>query len=369
MEQAGATIIQRTSTDGAMGAGGITRIVEHIRITRDIKRWLARHPEVTVHVPVDSPAANFPICRITKPAGCRVVHLVAPQLWAWAPWRIRKLRRLTDLVLCLLPFEEPYFLNRGVPAKFIGHPVISRCLNSLNTDTEPAETLPPLPDAGDGPQIALLPGSRSGEIKRHARDMAVIAERIALSHANANAAAVFVAANKQAAALIDSETRDLRQRGSVCWSISTGQLSRVLRWADLALVCSGTATLDVASHAIPMVVMYKLNPLSWNLVGRWLLTTRHIALPNVIANRRIVPEFIPYHRSLARITEQACQLLDNHDLAERQLADVAEIMKLFRDRNPGQLATELILAQHARTIHSRQLNPTDRHPHPCPHPG
>src|ERR1043165_7088436 len=83
-----------------------------------MKKGLAR-----VHVPVDSPGANFPVARVAKRRGLRVVQLVAPQVWAWAPWRTRKLKKRTDLVLCLLPFEEEWFMARGVPAKFVGHPL------------------------------------------------------------------------------------------------------------------------------------------------------------------------------------------------------------------------------------------------------
>ena len=84
--------------------------------------WLDANP-VAVHVPVDSPAANFPSCKIAKARGAKVVHLVAPQVWAWGKWRVNKLRRLTSFVCCLLPFEEQYFKERNVPAEFVGHPL------------------------------------------------------------------------------------------------------------------------------------------------------------------------------------------------------------------------------------------------------
>ena len=128
MERAGATIIERTGHDAVMGMPGLAKILEHKRINGRIRRWLDQNP-VAVHIPVDSPAANFPICKMTKARGIRVVHLVAPQIWAWGPWRIKKLRRLTDLVLCLLPCEEAWFLTRGVRAKFIGHPLFDHPLD------------------------------------------------------------------------------------------------------------------------------------------------------------------------------------------------------------------------------------------------
>jgi lipid-A-disaccharide synthase len=111
-----------------MGIPGLGKVLEHLKINRAVKRWLQTHP-VALHVPVDSPAANFPICKIAKKSGARVVHLVAPQVWAWAEWRVNKLRRLTDLVLCLLPFEEQWFAMRGVKARFVGHPLFDEPLD------------------------------------------------------------------------------------------------------------------------------------------------------------------------------------------------------------------------------------------------
>jgi len=111
MARAGATIICETGQDAVVGVPGWDKIRQHQRINKDIARWIATN-RATVHIPVDSPAANFPICKIAKKSGLKVCHLVAPQVWAWGGWRIRKLRRRTDLVLCLLPFEERWF-TRG----------------------------------------------------------------------------------------------------------------------------------------------------------------------------------------------------------------------------------------------------------------
>ncbi|MFZ4697853.1 MAG: hypothetical protein ACOYMO_07580, partial [Phycisphaerales bacterium] len=116
---AGATVIERSADDGAMGLSAISRIGAVRRHAAAIDRWCSQH-RVAVHVPVDSPAANFPVAKRMKRRGARVCHLVAPQLWAWGPWRLNKLRRCTDCVLCLLPFEEKWFRDRQVPARFIG---------------------------------------------------------------------------------------------------------------------------------------------------------------------------------------------------------------------------------------------------------
>ncbi len=124
MEAAGATLIERTTDRAVMLAGIAVQARRHQRRLAALKRWLADHP-LAVHVPVDSPAANWSICRLVRrqASDASIVHLAAPQLWAWATWRVRRLRRLTDRVLCLLPFEPAWFARRGIPGVFVGHPL------------------------------------------------------------------------------------------------------------------------------------------------------------------------------------------------------------------------------------------------------
>jgi len=127
MEAAGATMLGRTADDGVMGIKGVSRALEVRALHNTIVEWASKNP-VAVHMPVDSPSANYPLCARLKPMGVKIVNLVAPQLWAWAPWRIKKVRRLSDVLLCLLPFEEQWFRVRGVTAKFVGHPLLSKSL-------------------------------------------------------------------------------------------------------------------------------------------------------------------------------------------------------------------------------------------------
>jgi lipid-A-disaccharide synthase len=144
-----------------MGLPGWSKIREHQQINKRIDAWLGEHPEVGVHVPVDSPAANFPICKIAKKHRARVMHLVAPQVWAWGSWRVNKLRKLSDLVLCLLPFEQSWFEGKRVPARFIGHPLFDEALDVSALDRRAAE----LPQGA--PRLALLPGSRPAELSKN----------------------------------------------------------------------------------------------------------------------------------------------------------------------------------------------------------
>lgn len=328
MADAGATVIERTGEDAVMGAGSLGKIREHLAINKRIEAWMRAH-DVAVHVPVDSPAANFPICKISRRVGCRIVHLVAPQLWAWGPWRVRKLRRLTDLVLCLLPFEEAYFTARNVPARFIGHPVLHESIPSADADR------PPLPDAEI--RLAVLPGSRPAEIDHNLPSMCNVVDRLASTHASL--AAVIVAAGERIAQRITDSGVSIPAAARV----EANRLHEALSWANVALVCSGTATLDVTRHQVPMVVMYRMNPWPWRLAGRWVVTSPHLALPNLVAGRRVVPEFIPHlSRSDQPIIDALEGLISDEDARVAQAEALSGIAERFHGHDPAEIAASEI---------------------------
>lgn len=161
MEAAGATLIDSTTDDAVMLGSALRHARLHMRRVTRLKAWLAEHP-ITALLPVDSPAANWSICkavRKTQPAA-KIVHLVAPQLWAWGPWRIRKLRRLTDHVLCVLPFEPAWFAERGVEATFVGHPLFDQHIDGVAARSK-AEALAEVNVA----RVGESTGNRRAEMK------------------------------------------------------------------------------------------------------------------------------------------------------------------------------------------------------------
>lgn len=335
MEAAGATIIERTGDDAVVGVPGLAKIREHERINQRIAAFLRSHPDVRLHVPVDSPAANFPICRLAKNAGCRVVHLVAPQIWAWGRWRIHKLRRLTDLVLCLLPFEERFFLKRGVPARFIGHMLFDREPDAASLDTA-AASFP-----SGSPRLAMMPGSRPAE---HKRNWPLLLDIYRGLKARYPGAAAVVAATSPAVA--DELKRLAQEHGG--WpegvQCAVRQTDAVIRWCDVALVKSGTVTLQVTRQLKPMVIFYKQRSWLFYAAARAVLSTKLFALPNVIAMRRIVPEFVPHFGGAGPIIESAAALIDDPGLRERQREELASIVAHFRGRHAGGLAADAIEA-------------------------
>lgn len=333
MERAGATLVERTGDDAVMGLPGLAKIREHQRINARIEEWVAANP-VAVHVPVDSPAANFPICAITRKHGARVVHLVAPQIWAWGRWRIHKLRRLTDLVLCLLPFEEGFFTNRRVPARFIGHMLFDKPLDTDALDQRAGAF-------GSGtPRIAMMPGSRPDELNRHLEVMLRAYEAIRAKHPQA--VGVVAATTPRVAEHLRSLATQRLGRWPESVQIVTQDTDAVIRWCTLALVKSGTVTLQVAKQNKAMVVFYsKSNPVLYFL-AKTVLSTKHFSLPNVLAHRRIVPEFIPHYGGPEPIVQAAVRLIDDAEFAAEQRRDLANVVAGFSGRNASALAADAI---------------------------
>lgn len=315
MAEAGAEVVEQTAGDGVIAVPSLGRVRRFLGEMKRIETFAARQ-RVVLHVPVDSPAANTPIARRTRAVGSRVVHLVAPQYWAWGPWRRKKLKAITDLVLCLLPFEEAWFRERGIPAKFVGHPVVNRGLDRADLERRAAE----LPRGR--PRMLVLPGSRSKEIR--ANLSLLIATFSELQALHRGMSGLVVAANREIADevrrrfpslptgmhVVSAESRDG----------SSGMLDAAILWSDVALTVSGTVSLDVARQAKPMVGVYRTNPLG-ALLGNLMLTIPDRLLPNILAGQRIVPEFVPHWRGTRPIVEAVeGYLKDSRTAAETQLA-------------------------------------------------
>lgn len=336
MERAGATIVARTGQNAVMGIPGGGKIVEHLKINRAVKRWLRDHP-VALHVPVDSPAANFPICRIAKASGARVVHLVAPQVWAWAEWRVNKLRRLTDLVLCLLPFEEPWFGMRGVKARFVGHPLFDEPLDYAEIDARIERA--GWSNAGK-PRLALMPGSRPAE---WARSFPILLDMFNRLRADFPETVAVVAATRPDVA--DRFREIARERGG--WPpgmhIAVGDTDAVVRWCEFAVVVSGTVTLQVAKQLKPMVTFYRPGKFMYHVAGRWLVSTNLFTLPNLTAGSKVVPELIPYFDENGEaLAIEVIKLMRRPGYADDQRAALAKVVKMFEGRNAAIAAADEI---------------------------
>jgi len=333
MEAAGAEIIERTGDAAVMGMPGLEKIREHRKINTRIAQW-AQDNEVAVHVPVDSPAANFPVCAIMKSKGVKVVHMVAPQLWAWAPWRIRKLRRLTNHVMCVLPFEEEWFRSRGVDATFIGHPLFEKPIDESALDEQVNDW-----KRGDQ-QIALMPGSRPSEIQKNFP--LLLGAYCKLKDEHANMCGMVAVTRPE----IEPVLRQLAKDSGIAWPESLGltvaNTDAVVRWCSLALVVSGTVTLQIARQHRPMVIVYKIGRIGWSLIARWLIQTPYITLPNILAGREVVPELVPHFVGAEPIADRATELLEDRSKYDLQVQELQSITKQFVAKNAAREAADII---------------------------
>jgi len=323
MAAAGAAIIEGTGDDAVMGMPGLSKLLAHRRINSRIARWLdspSIKGRISLHVPVDSPAANFPICAITKPRGIRVVHLVAPQMWAWGSWRVAKLRRLSDRVLCLLPFEEDWFLARGIPATFIGHPLFDHPLDLADLDRQRAG----YPEGS--PRVALMPGSRPAEISSC---FPILLDAFRRLKKDFPKAVGVVAATKPAVA--DELRRRAEQMGG--WpeglDMVSGATDAVIRWCEFSLVVSGTVTLQIAKQHRPMVAVYRPKKWFYYLMARWLVQTEFFTLPNLIAGKRIVTEFIPHFGDGEDLAVEVIRLMRQPDYADDRRRELRQVANRF----------------------------------------
>jgi lipid-A-disaccharide synthase len=338
MEAAGAELLEHTTQHGTMFLDTLRQGWSHHKRLKRVRQWLGEH-RLTGLVPVDSPAANWSICRTVRDTqpDAKIIHLVAPQIWAWAPWRIRRLRRLTDHVLCLLPFEQPWLTDRGVRATFVGHPAFDPPTDApVNGDQLPAGS----------PRLALLPGSRRSEIARNWPTMA--RAFLELSGRHDRLEGVIGALDAQKAAQIrEVTTQTLGADWPDRLTLTTGRAEAVMDWCDAALVASGTVTLQVTARLKPMVVIYNMNR-GTAVIAACVIATRTFTLPNLVSEwaglGRAVPELVPHFGQVAPVVREVERILIDDDAARTQVQALTEVAARFGHRHFAEDAPREVLA-------------------------
>lgn len=334
MQSAGCEPVDDFVGQSAMLVGAARLAGRAWRLIRRTRRMCMENPP-DLAILVDSPALHLPLAKGIKAAGCPVLYYIAPQLWAWAPWRIRRVRRRVDRMAALLPFEEDYFRQRGVRTEFVGHPLVTQ-LKSERPDQAVVQRL----KAMGQPLVACLPGSRSHVIQEVLPGQLEVCRRIAERYPQA--AFLFAAAHESAAQAIRSAIEANDAEPLNCF-VETRRNAEILSAADLALCASGTATLEVAWHRVPMVVMYNGSKWGYRLVGRWLINLRHLSLVNILANREIVPEFMPYYTSTDPIAAQALELLADSDRRAEVCSELDQVIRSLGDKDAARETAALTM--------------------------
>jgi len=281
----------------------VTGLVEALRVVPRsfgmLRQLLAvaRERRPDVFVPIDFPDFNFRLVTGIRRLGIPVVYYVSPQLWAWRPGRMKTMQSSVDRVLVLFPFEERIYQDAGVDVRFVGHPLVETA-KATETRSSFLTSHGLLPDA---PTVALLPGSRRNEV---AHTIPAFVEAMALIRARVPGVQFTVAC---------APTLDAAEFAPLVSGASGAVLVRdrtddVIASADVAITASGTATVQCALHERPMVVVYRLSPLSYWLGKRFIKVDMY-AMPNLVAGSRIVPELIQDDFTPERVADEVVSLL------------------------------------------------------------
>ena len=297
-----------------------------------------------VFVPIDFPDFNFFVARALHKRDIPVVYYISPQLWAWRRGRLKTMKRVADHVLVIFPFEKPFYDAAGVPATFVGHPLLE--LTGPPTDRRSFLTGLGLDPAR--PVVALLPGSRRNELRAILPDMTRAA-----AHVNTRLPGTqFVIA--RAPHLDDDLFTPLSDLIGVESAIVEGQTDAVLASADVAIVASGTVTVQAALHGCPMVVVYRVGPLTYTL-GKPLVHVDTYAMVNLIAGTRVVPELIQDDFTPGAVAAETLRVLTDPDHAERVRSDLASVRARLGSEGASRRAAEAVVAvARARRAAGRQ---------------
>jgi lipid-A-disaccharide synthase len=305
---------------------GLTEVLRHLprllRLRGELRRrFRAARPDVFVGI--DAPEFNLPLARSLKSTGIRTVQYVSPQVWAWRPGRVRTIGASCDLVLCLLPFETEFYRRHGVPAVFVGHPLADEIPLAVDRPgARRALGLDPLAQV-----VALLPGSRLGEVAQLAEPFAAAAAWIAARRADWQ----FIAPMASAAAR-EAFVRQIAQVPEVpAIRLLDGGAQQALAAADGALVASGTATLETLLTGRPMVAAYRVSaPTAFLLRSLKLVKVRYFSQPNLLAGRRLVPEFLQEQVQGPALGEALLRELEDPDHVHELLDAFAAIHRSLR---------------------------------------
>ena len=300
--------------------------------SRMAKALLAERPDVFIGV--DASDFNLALERRLKDAGVPAVHYVSPSVWAWRGWRVRKIARSVSRILVMFPFEQPLYEKAGVPVTYVGHPLAD--LIPLEPKKHEARAALRLPTGKL--IVALLPGSRRSEMQYMAQTFIQAAHRFRQEVHDVH----FVCPT------VTRDTRDMfertvheQQRTDLPLTLLFGHSHEALEAADLALVASGTATLETALFKTPMVIAYRQAPITWALM-RGMIYLPYVGMPNILAGEKLVPEYLQDDANPAALAGALLTLLRDTAAQRRQVERFREFHHLLRQNAADKAALAVL---------------------------
>jgi lipid-A-disaccharide synthase len=297
---------------------GVAEVLHKIPTVIGVQRRLAREAarrRPALAILIDSPGTHLGVARRLKNLGIPVGYFIGPQVWAWRPGRVRVIKRLVKRIVVIFPFEEKIYRDAGVPVDFVGHPLVDVVKRTMTRE----EFAVRYGLDAHRPIMALLPGSRRGEIGRNFPGVLEACERVAHAMPGAGVQFVHAAAPGLTKEFLAPFARPVLQIHRV-----TGATYDALAAADCAIVASGTATVEAALLGAPMVVIYRVAPLT-AIVMRHLLRTPFIGMVNLIGGRMIAPELVQDKFTPERVAGEVTRLLQSPAAREEMKAGLAEV--------------------------------------------
>lgn len=313
----------------------LKRLPELLRVRKFLRKHFTANPP-DIFIGIDSPDFNLTLEGQLKAVGIPTAHYVSPSVWAWRQKRIVKIAKSVDLVLTLLPFEAEFYQRHQVPVSFVGHPLA----DDFSLEVDQTEAREKLDIDLKAKMVALLPGSRGGEVKLMGP---VFIETVCWClRRDPSLTFVIPAANSQRRQQLEALLADCREQyGELPIRLVDGQSQTVMRAADVVLMASGTTTLECLLLKRPMVVAYKLAPLSFAIISR-LVKSKFFSLPNLLADRELVPEILQDNATPETLGRAVMQYLGNPEAAKALQSEFVEIHQQLR-RNASERAADAVL--------------------------
>ena len=349
MKQAGVKILVSSSD---MAVVGLTEVVQRLhtifRAANKLKATLkAHHPDLLILI--DYPEFNLYMARIARRLQIPVLYYISPQVWAWRRGRVKKIAKRVDRMAVILPFEEKFYGKRGVDVDYVGHPLLDAFkLATRNLQQSPevggrrsevrsqkSKRQNPVSSI-QNPVVGLVPGSRREEIRNMLPIMIRSAEILKIRYPDIRC--LLPLAKTIEPEYIDSFIR----KSSLDIEVHQGDIYEVLDRCHIAMVTSGTATLDTAIMAVPMVIVYKVTPLSYR-IGKILIKTPFIGLANLVAGERVVPELIQDEVTPERLADEALTLIENEHVRNNMITKLHRIRKRLGEGGASERTAKIAL--------------------------
>ena len=349
MARAGCGLLFPLTTMAVMGIFQVLPLIwKFYKLVKLAEEYFQRHrPDLVVLV--DFPGFNWWIARKAKAAGIPVIYYLPPQLWAWAPWRIRRVRQHVDLVLSGLTFETDWYAERGIPVLYVGHPFFDEVAEHPLDESFQREW-----KSDSAPTVALLPGSRRQEVTRSWPLLLEAARRLHARHPHVN----FLVANyKESQRQFCVEQYEKRQQ-ELPLSFFVGKTPEIIDLAHCAIMVSGSVSLEMLARRTPAVVLYRTTWPTYFL-GKLLITIKYMSLPNLIAGRKVMPEYLSVG-SPAPVIEAIVDDIDRWLSDPRKLEAARDELDQIRQRIYATGATRRVAEVVLQRLDAAMSNAGDR---------